>query len=223
MLVPVAALGPADGGEAIDVLDFASLARLARYTERPVLVETTAEQRIYGIQEDGHLYVYRAAAHPIGGLAVVPAGPPVTRATATRGTARRPRWLKPGIAALVVVVAISIATSFTATTTVPISHAGVSTEPISLSQLAPTQCAGLALTHLVIATGSTVTGTSGNDLILGKSGAGTFTLTGSGGVDCIVAGGGPGTTNKISGGKGGGVCIGAPGAINQFSNCSQTY
>ena len=82
---------------------------------------------------------------------------------------------------------------------------------------------GLNLTHLVVATGSSTTGPNGGDLILGRSGSGTFSLTGGGGNDWIVAGGGPGTTNTIDGGNGNDVCIGAPGARNKFKNCEATF
>jgi hypothetical protein len=120
-------------------------------------------------------------------------------------------------------VAATLVTTFTATTTVPLSSAGTSTNARQLSELTPSQCAAIAATTLVIGTTATTAGTSGSDLTLGWPGTGTLNINGSGGNDCLVGGGGAGTTNKFNGGPGTDVCIGAPAATNNFAGCETQY
>jgi signal peptidase I len=213
MVVPVASLAHGVDG-ATEVLDFTSLARLARYCQRPVLLERTDDERRYGIEEGGCLYIYRAAG---SGLPVQVA--PAVRQPRPRTKRGRFGLVRPGIALVVLVVAVLLATSFTATSTVPLSYAGTSSQALSIAQLTPAACAGLTLTNLVVATGPTVTGTAGNDLIIGGSGTGTINYAGLDGTDCIVAGGTAATTNKIDGGKGIDVCIGPAAATNKFALC----
>jgi signal peptidase I len=207
--------GEAFTGHPVQLPDFASVVGFARYLERPILHDL--ESGAYAAEDGGRLYAYvptpatESAPRPHG---AAPTAQPHRRR-------RRLRWAGAG---LVVLVAASVTATFTAANTVPLSKAGAATFPKTLSELAPSQCSGLTLTNLVTATGSSTTGTSANDLILGKSGKGTFTLSGAGGNDCIVAGGGSGTINSINGSSGSGdVCIGAPGATNLFSNCEHTY
>ena len=81
--------------------------------------------------------------------------------------------------------------ALTASNVVATSRAHEDTFPITLTQLAPPECAALTLTNLVLATGGMATGTGGGDLILGTDGADA--IEGRGGDDCIVAGDGPDT------------------------------
>jgi signal peptidase I len=204
-------------GPRIEIESFESLAALATYVERPILHDAAGET--YAVDLDGQRYIYKGRTAPVSRPRVdVPIPKPRRAATGRFRIARRVAI------GLSFAIAIVLATSFTAANTVPLSHAGVSSDALSLAELAPSECAGISLAHLVVATGATTTGTTGNDLILGKSGSGTFTLNGGGGDDCIVAGGGAGTTNNINGGgNAGDVCIGAPGAKNNFSKCAKTY
>ncbi len=115
------------------------------------------------------------------------------------------------------------AATFTAGNVVPASYAGRSSFARTLTQIAPALCAGVNPANLVVATTSSNSGTSQNDLILGRNAAGSQTLSGGNGNDCIVAGGGAGTTNTLQAGAGSGdVCIGSPGAVNAYSGCEAT-
>ena len=105
----------------------------------------------------------------------------------------------------------------------PVSYAGVSTNVMQISQLAPAQCSGINLANQIVMTTNSTGGTAANDLIIGRNVAATVTITGGSGDDCLVGGGGPGTTNKLDGGAGtNDVCIGAAGATNTFKNCETT-
>ena len=198
--------------------DFASVVGFARYLERPILHDL--ESGAYAVEDGGRLY----ATVPAPASALEPEPRPHGAAAPTppspRRGRRRLRWVGAG---LLTIVAAAVTAAFTAANTVPLSSAGVSTFPVTANELAPSQCAGISLGNVVIATGSTTNGTAANDLILGKAGAGSFSLTGGAGNDCIVAGGGAGTTNSLNGGTGNDVCIGAPGATNKFSNCASKY
>jgi Ca2+-binding RTX toxin-like protein len=126
-----------------------------------------------------------------------------------------------GLFALVLIA--TLVTSFTAANVVPLSRAGRSVQPRTIAQLSPSQCAAVAATTLVIASGSSTSGTSGNDLILGRNAKLSLTLNGNGGTDCIIGGGGVGTINTFDGSSGADVCIGAVGAVNIFKNCEIHY
>ncbi len=129
------------------------------------------------------------------------------------------------LAGALLLLAVALSLGFTAANAVPGTSAGDTSSAVTIAQLTPVECTqnGLNPTNLVIGSGATVTGTARSDLILGPNITGTVNLNGTGQSDCIVGGGGAGTTNKFSGGPGGDVCIGAPGAVNQFKSCSKTY
>ncbi len=118
-------------------------------------------------------------------------------------------------------------TGFTASNTVPVTRAGKSgAQAATPVQLAPSECAALALTaKIVMAAGvTTVTGTSAAELIIGVNKTGNVSYNGGAGNDCIVAGGQSATRNTLDGGTGtNDICIGAPGAKNTFQNCDQTF
>ncbi|GIW15573.1 MAG: hypothetical protein KatS3mg063_1426 [Tepidiforma sp.] len=101
--------------------------------------------------------------------------------------------------------AVTLAAAFTAsaaTNTVPPTNIGVTDVPLTIAQLAPPECAGLALTTVVYSG----TGGGGNDLVLG-GGSTPSTLSGRGGDDCIVGG----ANNATLRGQGGNdVLIGGP-------------
>jgi Ca2+-binding RTX toxin-like protein len=104
--------------------------------------------------------------------------------------------------------------AFGAANTVPTSHAGRSQQGIAVQDIAPPQCAGMALTTLV----TNGNGGTGNDLVLGTTAADT--LSGNNGDDCVVGGGGD---DFLKGGSGTDVCIGGGGANEKFNQCETTY
>lgn len=196
-----------DGGlTRTEVRDFESLTGFASYLARPILHDLSTGA--FAAEDGGRLYVWLPAAP-------APALPaPVAPANARKGV--RLRWLGAGLGVLVVV---GVAVSFTAANVVPLTNAGVRTDTTSISELVPAHCAGLTLTHLLVSTTGTATGTPANDLILDASSA-KGTLTGGGGNDCIVSGapketldGGAGTSD---------ICIGT-GSGTVFKNCEATY
>jgi hypothetical protein len=217
--------GALAAGAPTRIPDFESLATLARYCERPILRESREDGDAYGVEDGGRLYVYRAVpraavAAPVADH-VAPAPPPPPVGRRRRGL---PSFVRFGVPTVLLVVAVTSIVAFTSGNTVPLRHAGASNKPAALTQLAPSQCSALSFTNLVVATGTSVSGTSQADLILGRRATGTLSLSGGNGTDCIVAGGGAGTTNTIDGGPGAGdICIGAPGATNNFTNCETTY
>jgi signal peptidase I len=219
-----------------EVPDFESLARLAKYCERPILRAGEEGAYLYAVEDEGNLYLHRPAARTPGVAAAVagtpattvepiPAARPVSAAAlGVRGPTSRTRrkLITRALGALfALAVTATLVTGFTATNTVSLTHAASTDETLAISQAVPAQCAGLTLTNLVIAssTSTTVTGTNANDLILGRSGTGSRSLSGGGGTDCIVGGGGSGTTNNFNANKGADICLGAPNATNNYSNC----
>jgi hypothetical protein len=218
ILVPVSGLNTS-GTERIDVPAFVNLAGLAKFLERPILYDLHGDERTFAVDDDHCRYIYRSG----------PGEPTVvaTRPTRTDGEAspaigsapvrehHRSRTAVAARGAAVVVVALAVSTtlvvSFTATTTVPATSAGSSAHALAISQLQPTGCNSLALTSLVVHSG-TFSNSRSNVLILGGGGADTITDTGSG--DCIVAGGG---TNTVTG-TSTDICITGP-TLNIASAC----
>jgi len=102
-------------------------------------------------------------------------------------------------AAVVVIAALAgrVALAMTATDTVPASHAGQIVTAITPNTLKPAACNAITLTNLVVASGSTTTGTAANDLILGRNGNNTLGATlPLNGSDCCV--GSAGHTNTYN-------------------------
>lgn len=113
---------------------------------------------------------------------------------------------------LLALILVSVATAFAAGITSPAVNVGVESVPVNANSVKPAACAGLSLTNIVTGAG-TITGTSGNDLILGSAGADV--IDGLGGNDCILGGGGDDT---IDGNADTDVCIGGAGT-DTLSNC----
>jgi Ca2+-binding RTX toxin-like protein len=112
----------------------------------------------------------------------------------------------------VILIVFSVAEALAAGLDLPNTNVGDDYAPVTAEELRPAQCSGLVLTNVVTGAG-TITGTAGNDLILGSGSADT--IDGGGGNDCILAGGGDDT---LDGGEGTDVCLGGAGS-NTFSNC----
>ncbi len=193
-------------GVRTEVPDFASLVAFARYLERPILHDL--QTGAFATEDGGRLYAYRPATEePV-------AAQPVAPSPAPRRKGVRLRWLGAGLA---VAVVVGLVVSFTAANVVPLTNAGVSSDATSLSELAPSGCAGMGLTKLVVASGGNATGSAGNDLVLNNSTT-KGTLSGQAGNDCIVSGA---PKSTLDGGLGTDVCIGPSGTI--FKNCEATY
>jgi Ca2+-binding RTX toxin-like protein len=117
------------------------------------------------------------------------------------------------VGGVVVLVVATLASAITAANTVPASRVGNPTQAISLDDLKPSQCS--AVTGMGLITGSgVITGTVGNDLILGSPGIDA--IDGKNGNDCLVGGG---SGDSLDGGAGtGDVCLGGPGT-DSFARC----
>jgi hypothetical protein len=61
LIVPVDRLSDSDGSARLVVLDFAHLAGLAHYLERPILYEMRDGQRRYEVDDETRRYVYQPA------------------------------------------------------------------------------------------------------------------------------------------------------------------
>ncbi|MBL8088720.1 MAG: hypothetical protein KF758_00975 [Anaerolineales bacterium] len=119
------------------------------------------------------------------------------------------RFLTFGLLSLLLLTTL---TAIAATNTIPPTRIDSQVISYQINHLKPSACAGLNLSTMVTGAG-VITGTAGNDLILGSSGADV--IDGLGGNDCILAGGGDDT---ITGGEGNDVCIGGPGD-DVFETC----
>lgn len=114
-----------------------------------------------------------------------------------------------GLFALIVV---SAATAFAAGITMSPPNAGAQSVPVTAEDIKPSACSGIYLTNTVSGSGA-VTGTSGNDLIIGSPGPDT--INGLGGDDCILGGNGD---DSLTGEDGVDVCLGGPGS-DTFVDC----
>lgn len=186
LLVPVDAQGHREDSTPVAVHDFESLARLAQYLERPIL-QHVGGGGSYAVDDGSCHYVYEAHARALA----APAPLPVVKTPRRRVTPGRSRLVLLGGVGLLV-VAVTLATSFTASTSVPTTNAGASSVARTIAQLAPGGCGSLTLTKLVFAAGTFKTAAS-NALVLGTSGIENITATG--GSDCFVGGGGKDTIN----------------------------
>jgi Ca2+-binding RTX toxin-like protein len=106
--------------------------------------------------------------------------------------------------------------AFTASVNVPASAVAQATHALTINEIAPSQCAGITLTNIVIGSG-TVNGTAANDLIIGSSGSDT--LKGNGGADCMVGGSHGGTRDTFQGGPANDVCIGDGTRTDSYTSC----
>ena len=120
------------------------------------------------------------------------------------------------VAALFLLILMSFFSAFAAGISISPTNIGIQSFAVNVDTFKPSECAGLTLTNLVSGTG-TITGTAGNDLILGSTSADT--IDGLGGNDCILGGGGDDT---ITGGADGDICLGGPGN-DSFLTCEGEY
>ena len=223
LVVPVTSLGEQRPRSPIDVDRFAYLARLAHFLERPILYQLAGGQRTYAVDDELRQYRYRPVEDVSTGGGTgddaIPRGErrggPRASDPRAGGQRNRPTWqsvVGRGAAAVgITAVVVTLATSFTASTNVPVSSVGTSVQLRLLSQLAPAGCSGLSLTRLASGSG-TFTNSVANTLLLGSSGANTITDTG--GNSCIVGGGGSDTVVGATGD----ICITGP-SLNVAAAC----
>jgi hypothetical protein len=112
---------------------------------------------------------------------------------------------------VVLLVTVTLVTSFTASTNVPTSRVGTSAHARLIMQLAPAGCSSLSLTVLVQGSG-TFSNSQSNALVLGTAGSNTITDTGAG--NCIVGGAGTDSTT----GSATDICITGP-TLNIANPC----
>jgi hypothetical protein len=127
---------------------------------------------------------------------------------------RRPQHViaaRVGAGIVVLLVTVTLVTSFTASTNVPTSRVGTSAQTRLIMQLAPAGCSSLSLTALVQGTGSFLNSQS-HVLVLGTAGSNTITDSGTG--NCIVGGGGTDSTT----GTATDICITGP-TLNIANPC----
>ncbi len=123
----------------------------------------------------------------------------------------RPWALLPGFIVLLAVLALVHGS--TTANSIPPSRAGISFHPATAQQLAPPECAGMALTSVAWRDNGTLDGTNASDLLIGSDK--TNRINGRNGRDCLVIG--SGDKNRLDGGAGNDVCIGNP--TTRFNNC----
>jgi signal peptidase I len=195
LIVPVASLPLPAGDAVIEVPEFERLAGLAQYLERPILHEISQGFHVYAVDDETHRYITRspqqASNTPVVSAAsvndtkeqltqvstVLPPQHRSWRSTAVRGI----------VGFIVLVLAITLVTSFTASTNVPVSHIGHSANARLISELAPAGCSGLTLNSIVSGSGN-FTNSLSHVLIIGTSGVNDITDLGL--ENCIVGGGG---------------------------------
>jgi signal peptidase I len=221
LIVPVAALDTADGRAPIVVPDFAQLAGLARFLERPILYEVQNGNRTYAVDDESIRY-FTCAADRRAARAGTDEPSPDTRAHRKQVASSEPKrhvskraFAARAAAGLVVLAVLTTLTlSFTASTNVPASRVGASVQPGQVMQAAPANCSSLALTTLVRGTG-TFSNSASHALVLGSAGVDRITSTGQ--YNCIVGGGGKDTVNA----KSTDVCIIGPTAGTTYNVCSK--
>lgn len=218
LIVPLVALPVPLGTTEFDVADFAHLAELAKYLERPILYEINHDMRTFAVDDDFRRYVYRPKEVEASAPAA-PEPPPTTdnraalAGAASPGRGKRKIVIRAGAAVLVFAVIITMSISFTASTNVPISNAGTSAHAVSIAELTPTGCSSLALTTMVEKSGTFSNSTS-HVLILGSSGVDKITDTGYG--NCIVGGAGKDTVTGTSTD----ICIVGPTSGATYKTCT---
>ena len=120
------------------------------------------------------------------------------------------RSLLVALLTLLVATLCAAQTAVSASNGVPGSRVTKYVTSITADTLKPSSCSGITLTTVVAG----VTGTSGNDLLLGSAAANT--MSASGGDDCVLGGGG---NDSINCGAGTDVAIGGPGTDTFNANC----
>ena len=233
LIVPVADLGSAERRMAIAVPDFANLAGLARFLERPILYEVRDGKRTFAVDDDAVRYltaaIDRRGARPVSDTprsdmaATAPDPHPmptdtrahrkeVANSVPATGRSRRATLARGAAGLFVLAVATTLTMSFTASTKVPPSNAGLDFIGGAVDQGAPAGCSSLGLTTLVTGQG-TFSSSASHALILGSAGVDTINSTGQ--SNCIIGGGG---RDRVTG-KSTSVCITGPDSRATYTTC----
>ncbi|MCU1489469.1 MAG: Signal peptidase [Acidimicrobiaceae bacterium] len=223
LIVPVRSLSTPAGTEWIEIPNFSHLAGMAQFLERPILYCVNDGKRSYAVDDDPRRYIYRPAQLlPTLGGADEPLGERESAFVAQRGTEKRARNRSRRVIAtrsaaglVVLTVALTLVTSFTASTNVPTSRAGTVLETRTLAELTPTGCSSLALTSIV-EHGGTFTNSASHVLVIGTSAADTITDSGTG--NCIVGGAGVDTVHATSSD----ICIVGPTSGATYRTCTKS-
>lgn len=221
LIVPVTSLPLPAGDALIEVPELERLAGLAQYLERPILYEISDSHHIYAVDDETHRYVTRLPRQAAGTNTVSPALVDDTNKQSKQAPAvlapRHRLWrmtMARGIIGLfVLALALTLVTSFTASTNVPVSHVGHSVNARQLSQLAPAGCSSLTLNSIVTGSGNFSNSLS-HVLILGTSGINDITDTGA--DNCVVGGGGK---DKVIAPVSD-ICIIGPTSGSTYGNCT---
>jgi len=120
---------------------------------------------------------------------------------------RRSWTVRTAASMLVSLAVLGAVTALAAANTVPATRIGQSDHPVTLQQLAPSECSGISgsLTSLVVGTGD-IDGTNASELILGSASADA--IRGRQGSDCIVGGDGD---DVLEGNQANDVLVGGAG------------
>jgi len=118
------------------------------------------------------------------------------------------------VAAFLLALGGSVMSASTASVNTPPSSAGTYNAPITVNDLKPAACSGIAITHVQTGQGVIIGIGNRNELILG--GPEVNTIDGKLGDDCILGGGGD---DDITGAQGTDVCIGGGQAGDTFTQC----
>ncbi len=101
----------------------------------------------------------------------------------------------------------------TASSLVPTSKAGRSTQTVTANKVKPSACSAITLAGATVGSG-TFNDTAASNLVLGGTAADT--IRGMAGNDCILGGGG---NDSLRGDGGTDVCVGGPGTDTFDSTC----
>jgi signal peptidase I len=203
LIIPVASLTVPEGATVIKVPDFLRLAELAQYFERPILSHKDGTGKMYAVDDGNNRYVTHSprAALASASLAQAAVGKRPKQLLDISGLRHQARRAWSSIIARIIgglvllAVIATLATSLTASNTVPASRVGRSINARQILQLAPTGCNTLTLTSIVFKSG-TATNTVSHALVIGSPGVDTILDTGNN--NCIVAGGGKDAITGVS-------------------------
>jgi len=228
LIIPISTFGSSSGQTLVTVPDFKDLAELARFLERPILYEVRDGNRTYAVDDEIRRYVTQAIDRRDRGSDAARRSPtpPVDAPVAAvpkrrvRRTARSEKRsttkvvLRSGAGLLALAVLTTLTVSLTAGNNVPTSRVGASAQARQAAQLAPTNCASLAVTTMVRNSGTFSNSTS-HTLILGSAGVDTITDTGA--FNCIVGGGGKDNVSATTTD----VCIVGPVGSSTYTKCTK--
>lgn len=214
LIVPVTSLTTPPGVEIVTVRDFARLAELAQYLQRPILSVGGNNKQLFAVDDGTCRYVVHSAKK-----ATTVAASVANRRSGTTKGARHLAWrsliVRLAVAAVLLAIILSLVNTFTAGNTVPSSRVGRSVNARTAVQLRPNGCSTLSLTSIVFKAAGSSSNSTSNALIFGTSGVETLNDTGNN--NCIVAGAGADriTTRTTS------ICIVGPTSGATYTNCTK--